>query len=229
MKRHFITTIMVMVMAFALIGCGDTNNSTNSSSSSSGETGVAETEDVTEAKVDNRTGESIKNDIDSASSVQSGDKDKLAGTYKVKVSGKDIKDTFYVFEDGKVSILENGKYSISDGTITFGYGQNSEMSYDITKTDDGYNLIKDTYLFPLVFVDGTDGLAGKDLFDGVYKIVDGQGYQFNSDGTISVITTNDCKIEGSEVTFAGATYDWEAKDGVIELSTNKTPVMTLVP
>ncbi|MCR4716526.1 MAG: hypothetical protein K5656_05025 [Lachnospiraceae bacterium] len=46
---------------------------------------------------------------------------------------------------------------------------------------------------------------------------------------MSVVTTNECKIDGNEVTIAGATYDWEAKDEVIELSTNKTLVMTLIP
>ena len=221
MKRIFITIVLVTSLAFGFVGCGDANDSISAPKNEMSKT--------TEAEGDNRTGESIENDIDSASSAQTGEKDKIAGTYKVKISGKDIKDTFYVFEDGKVSILENGKYSISDGTISFEYGQNPEMSYDITKTDKGYNLIKDSNLIPLVYVDGTDGLNGKELFDGVYKIVDGQGYQFNSDGSISVITTNDCKIEGGEVTIAGATYDWEAKDGVIELSTNKTLVMTLIP
>ena len=93
MKNLVTTVILVGLLAFVLVGCGKTTNSVKTSDQAS--------EDTTELSSDNRTGDSIKEDINSAASTKVGDKDKISGTYKVKIAGNDIKDTVYVFEDGK--------------------------------------------------------------------------------------------------------------------------------
>ena len=218
--RKIVLSFAVILM-LALCGC--------SVKESAGTKDVT-TEETTEASnEDNRTGKDIKGDVGDADCAEPGKTDTVSGSYKVKKADTDIKNTFYVFDDSKMMILETGSYKMSDNSMTLSYGQNAEITYDITKTDDGYNLIKDSNLIPLVYVDGEDGLAGNEMFDGVYKMVGGQGFEFKKDGTVTVVTTNDCEVTDSEVTIAGSTYDWVAKDGAIELSTNKTVIMTLIP
>ena len=118
---------------------------------------------------------------------------------------------------------------MGDKSITMTYGQNPETTYEITETDAGFNLIHDSNLLPLIYMEGTDGLTGSDLFDGVYEISGAQGFIFSKDGKLEVVTTHDCTIEDGQVTFAGQTYDIEPHDDSIHFITNGTDVMTLVP
>ncbi|SFQ51813.1 hypothetical protein SAMN02910358_02611 [Lachnospiraceae bacterium XBB1006] len=128
-----------------------------------------------------------------------------------------------------MTIIETGTYKLNKGTITLSYGTNEDVEYSINETDAGFNLIHDTTLIPLVYMEGTDGLTETEAFDGVYGIDNGPGFLFKKNGTLNVITTHECEIKKDTVSFGGATYNWEAKDGKIELSSNGTKVMTLVP
>ena len=93
-------------------------------------------------------------------------------------------------------------------------GNKIEISYpDITK----------------VYYEGTDGLTGTELFEGVYGIEGGQGFVFHKDGTLDVVTTHDCKVNEDTVKFAEIQYDWVAKDGKIVFSSNGTVGVTLIP
>ena len=74
----------------------------------------------------------------------------------------------------------------------------------------------------------TDKNLAKTYFDGVYSMSN-TGYVFHADGSLDIISAQECDISKKTVTFAGSVYDWETKDDSIVLSTNGTEVMTLVP
>lgn len=127
-------------------------------------------------------------------------------------------------------LIEEGVYTLSEGSIGLQYGTGEKVDYQIVETDAGFNLIHDSNLLPLVYMEGDDGLTGTEPFSGIYGIPGAQGFVFTSDGKVSVITTHSYfKVDKSTVTFANGSYDWLVDNGKIILSTNGTDVMTLVP
>ncbi|SFQ51105.1 hypothetical protein SAMN02910358_02569 [Lachnospiraceae bacterium XBB1006] len=168
---------------------------------------------------------SYASDLAKANAADKGSADTLSGSYTVDK----LANTRYVFAENTMALIETGTYKMEKGAITLSYGTNAETKYTITETDAGFNLIHDSNLLSLVYMEGTDGLTGTDAFDGVYGIENSPGFLFCADGTLTVITTHECEIKKDTVCFGGATYNWEAKDGKIELSSNGTKVMTLVP
>ena len=113
--------------------------------------------------------------------------------------------------------------------ITMEYaGGYDETKFKIEKTDEGYNLTADSMMVPLVYAEGTDGLAGSENFDGIY-LMGGVGYKFSKDGSLIVIENSSYVIEDDTITFGGMTEEWESKDGKMIFSSNGEVVMTLVP
>ena len=219
MKRKIIALLLSATLATTVFtGCGSTKR----------ESTETETIDITQETGTHDASEkenSYASDFDKASAEAKGSTDTLSGSYTIDK----LENTQYVFGKKKMSLIEAGTYKMDNGAITLSYGANAETKYTITETDAGFNLIHDTMLIPLVYMEGTDGLTGDSAFDGVYGIDNGPGFLFNADGTLTVITTHECEATKDTVSFGGATYNWEAKDGKIELSSNGTKVMTLVP
>jgi len=219
MKRKIIALILSATLATSVItGCGSTKQ----------ESKKTETIDITkETGTHDASGKenTYASDFDKASAADKGSTKTLSGSYTVDK----LENTQYVFGNDSMSLIETGVYKLEKGAITLSYGANAETKYTITETDAGFNLIHDSNLLSLVYMEGTDGLTGTDAFDGVYGIENGPGFLFKKNGTLNVITTHECEIKKDTVSFGGATYNWEAKDGKIELSSNGTKVMTLVP
>lgn len=223
-KKLLILAIAGTLCMIALTGCGEKTTQTNAGQSVE----TSENADPTQASGSHDATEkenTIVADADTANKAGKGSVKKPEGIYSLK----DAKGVTYTFADGKMTLTESGTYSMSAGKIKLSYGQNAETEYDITETDKGFNLIHDSNLLPLVYMEGTDGLTGSEPFDGVYQIEGAQGFLFKKDGTLTVITTHECKVDEHTVTFGGGTYDWKAKKDGIELTTNGTYVMTLVP
>ena len=212
--------LLLILCSLALVGCGNKVAAT---------TGVEAVNQLQAGEHDASTkSNTYESDLENAKNTKAGSTKELLGAYNIQTSAGMIADTKYVFSDDTLSIIQTGTYSFADGKITISYGGN-ETSYDITETTDGFNLTAgDSTLLPLVYMEGTDGLTESELFDGVYSMSN-TGYIFSSDGSLDIISTQECSVDKKTVTFAGSEYDWEAKDGMIVLSTNGTEVMTLVP
>ena len=211
--------LLLILFAVALVGCGKTTAVTGVEAVNQLQAGE---HDATEK--DN----SFVADADDAKNTKAGSVKKLKGAYQIQTNGSVIADTKYVFSKDSLSIIQTGKYSFADGQITISYG-GTETTYEITETTDGFNLTTgESTLLPLVYMEGTDGLTGSENFDGVYSMSN-TGYVFHADGSLDIISAQECDISKKTVTFAGSVYDWETKDDSIVLSTNGTEVMTLVP
>lgn len=219
MKRKIIALLLSATLATTVFtGCGSTKQ----------ESKETETIDITKETGTHDASEkenSYASDLAKANAADKGSADTLSGSYTVDK----LANTRYVFAENTMALIETGTYKMEKGAITLSYGTNAETKYTITETDAGFNLIHDTTLIPLVYMEGTDGLTGAESFDSVYGIENGPGFLFCADGTLTVITTHECEIKKDTISFGGATYNWKAKDGNIELSSNGAKVMTLVP
>lgn len=172
-------------------------------------------------------------DLSEAKSAETGDTKTLKGKYKIEGT----ENTFYVVEDGKLSLVESGTYSFDSDKITIQYGNNSPVTYSIEENEKGFNLTvkEDSILLPLEYMEGDDGLNKGKPFHGVYGVVgDGPGYVFYVDGTIDVVTTHEATLTKDTISFGGLEYTWKDKKGKIlfyETSDKKqkTPAITMVP
>ena len=255
MRNKFIVMMVgVLAAASLMAGCGsnantgsNTESGTNVESSSSTDSSSNEDSESSTVKAsESQTVDYLEEgehdatekdntftaDATAAADAGKGSTDTLSGRYQIKMSDGDvIEGAAYVFSDGNLTIEQGAEYSISDGKVSIAYAGSDPKEYEITETKAGFNLTQgEGTLIPLVYMEGTDGLDGSEPFDGVYSMADSStGYVFNSDGTLTIISTQECEVDGDSVTFGGSTYGWEAKDGDIELGTNGTVVMTLVP
>ena len=66
-------------------------------------------------------------DLSEAKSAETGDTKTLKGKYKIEGT----ENTFYVVEDGKLSLVESGTYSFDSDKITIQYGNYSPMTYQV--------------------------------------------------------------------------------------------------
>ena len=167
-------------------------------------------------------------DIRSAKTANEGSTDTLQGKYKIEGT----ENTFYEIESDKLSLVESGNYSFEGDRITIQYGNNSPVTYAVEENEQGFNLTvkEQSILLPLEYMEGTDGLMGTELFDGVYGVINGgPGYVFHSDGTIDVITTHEATVTDKDISFGGLSYTWEAKDGKILFMDGDTVAITMVP
>ena len=197
------TILLVAAAALALTACGNGQPQQTSDESTTAVHDATEKENTHEA------------DLQSAKEAEAGSTKTLSGKYKIEGT----QNTFYVVEDDKLSLVESGMYEFGDnGEITIQYGNNSPVTYKIEEVEAGFNLTveEDSILLPLEYMEGTDGLAGTEPFDGVYGVVnEGPGYVFYSNGTIEVVTTHDAKVTDKKIEFGGLTYKWKAKKGKI--------------
>ena len=155
-------------------------------------------------------------DLTEAQSAKIGSTETLSGKYIIEGT----KNTFYVIEKDNLSIVESGEYSFSsDGSISIQYGNNSPVTYKVEENEAGFNLTvkEQSILLPLEYMEGTDGLMDKVLFDGVYGVINGgPGYVFHSDGSINVVTTHDAEVTEDSISFEGLSYKWRMRDGKVE-------------
>ena len=238
MKRQIIAIILTAALiTIPLAGCGKNNqessNTENASSEEATEDGDTSDEPATDIMAegdhdDSEKDNSVDGDIKTATDADRGSLDAVSGTYSIEVDGKTVEGTSYVFDNGQLYILKGGSYEMGSGKITMEYSGNSSAEYEITETDNGFNLMSEGILIPLVYAEGTDGLTGSEAFDGIYLMGD-VGYKFSGDGSLTVIEKSTYTTEGTTISFGGNTEDWEAKDGKLVLSNNGTVVMTLVP
>ena len=223
--------LCAMLTAVMITGCGSDNNNPESGQNKGTEEVVEDTAkqqsidvfaegDHDASEKDNEFAAALS----VAKSADKGSTENVSGKYLVEGS----EDTYYVFTDDTAYLLQTGEYSFSDNKISLIYGGQSG-DYDITETESGFSLTYESVLLPLIYMEGTDGLTGTGLFDGIYSMGEKQGYVFHKDGTLDIITTMDFATDGETVTFDGASEDWILKDGRIVISTNGTVVMTLVP
>ncbi len=240
MKKRILMIALMGIVAISAAGCGSTSEQSSAPSEATSEqtsddqtTAPSESESPS-VDITQQTGthdastkqNTYAEDLNTATSVEKGKTDTISGTYTLD----GVEGVKYAFKDDKAYLIEEGSYTLSDGSIELEYGTNDRTTYQIVETDAGFNLIYDSNFLPLVYMEGDDGLTGTEPFSGIYGIPGAQGFVFTSDGKVSVITTHsDFKVDKSTVTFATGSYDWRVDNGKIILSTNGTDVMTLVP
>ena len=228
MKRKLLTAALLLAATLTFSDCGEDADQQASTSTTdmeqTSEEATAETKDIFTKGTHDATEKenSYESAIDAARKVSKGKADTIDGKY-------DVNGITYTFDGKNATIVMDGKYEFTDKGIKLGYSGTEEKTYEITETDEGFNLMAEGTLLPLVYMSGDDGLTGSDLFSGVYSM-GLQGYVFTKDGSLAVVNVyDDLKVKDDSVTFAGQTYDYRSKDGKIILSTNGTDVMTLVP
>ena len=213
------TILLIAAMALTLTACGSGQAQQALDGSATAVHDATEKENTHEA------------DLKSAKEAETGSTKTLSGKYKIEGT----QNTFYVVEDDKLSLVESGTYEFGDDSeITIQYGNNSPVTYKIQEVEAGFNLTveEDSILLPLEYMEGTDGLAGTEPFDGVYGVVNGgPGYVFYTNGTIDVVTTHDAKVTDKKIEFGGLTYKWKAKKGKILFydGDSKEAAITMVP
>ena len=236
MKNKFITIMLCMVLTSAVLaGCGkDKTDDVSSIETIQEESGEAEqemstSELFTEGEHDaSEKDNSVKADIKTALNAGKGSLTALSGIYSVELNGELINGESYILDNGDLYIIKEGSYDMGSGKITLENCDNPKTEYDITETDNGFNLMAGGTLIPLVYAEGTDGLTGDSAFDGIYTM-GSTGYEFSEDGSFVVIEKSSYELDGNTITFGGNTEQFEAKDGKMILSNNGTVVMTLVP
>ena len=168
-------------------------------------------------------------DLTEAKDAPAGSEKELSGKYKIEGT----ENTFYVITTDKLSLVESGTYSFpANESVEIQYGNNSPVTYQVEENEKGFNLTvkEQSILLPLEYMEGTDGLMGTEMFDGVYGVFNGgPGYVFHSDGTIDVITTHEATVTDKDISFGGLSYTWEAKDGKILFMDGDTVAITMVP
>ena len=242
MKNKFIIlAACAMIATVSLTACGNNeavSSAEQSEASADTESESTESEDVVAENPFLKEGShdatekenSFEADLEKALDADKGSLKTLSGKY----SPENSKNTIYVFADDTLSVIESGTYEFTENGIKLQYGSNSELEYNIIETDDGFTLSANdnVILLAVKYMSGTDGLTGTEAFDGVYSMGDTQGFVFHKDGTVDSISTQYAKIEdGSwkQKTADMGEYQFEEKDGKMEITTNGTHIMTLVP
>ena len=240
MRKKIVIAVLVAAAlgSTALVGCGNDESATSDISTTESESGSATSTDPMDVLIEEGEHDATEKensfaaDLAAALEAESGSLDTVLGSYSIMNNGEAVENIYYVIDEDSLSIVETGAYEFNeDGTVTISYGTNDAgTTYDITETTDGFALTTDENVYiPLIYMEGTDGLLGTDVFDGIYAVSDNYAFIFNADGTLDVLTTQECKVKKKTITIAGAEYDWVENDGNIELSTNGTVVMTLKP
>ena len=215
------TILLVAVAALTLTACGSTDTETTSSDAN-----PLFTEGEHDASAKENT---HQDDLAAAKEAEAGSTKTLSGKYKIEGT----QNTFYVVEDNKLSLVESGTYEFGGDGLTIQYGNNSPVTYEVNEVQTGFNLTSgEDILLPLEYMEGTDGLAGTEPFDGVYGVVNsGPGYVFYADGSIEVVTTHDAEVTEDSISFGGLEYTWKAKKGQILFydGDSKEAAITMVP
>lgn len=170
------------------------------------------------------------------------------GRYRLK----DADGVFYYFDgDGTCYYVQKGTYSFShdastDGTdedmISMQFGVQETPTNYIIDEEDGQLMIRTTYSgkeaetqVMMNLIDGTDGIAAMEPFEGIYTAYgsDVYRYEFHADGSFYLILEENYSLDGNKVTLKAFerefNYEYAENGGNLELSGDGTTIATLIP
>lgn len=170
------------------------------------------------------------------------------GRYRLK----DADGVFYYFDGENICYyVQKGTYSFSHDASTDGTDQDMiSMQFDVQENptnyiideENGALMIRTTYSgkeaetqVSMNLVDGTDGIAAMEPFEGIYTAYGSEGYryEFHADGSFYLILEESYTISDSKVTLQAFdrefSYDFAENNGNLELSGDGTVVATLIP
>lgn len=180
--------------------------------------------------------------------ASAGSLDTFDGKYQVK----DAEGVWYYFGgDGICYYVQQGTYSFSrdinaDGVeadmIAMQFDTMSVPTYYTLEEEEGELTLRTTYsgaesetIISFECLKGSDGILEMEPFEGIYSAygMDSYRYEFHSDGTFYLILEESYVIEGDTVTLSAfgtdITYDYEAGEGSMVLSSEDTVIANLVP
>lgn len=119
--------------------------------------------------------------------------------------------------------------------------QENPTNYIIDE-EDGQLIIRTTYSgkeaetqVAMNLMDGTDGIAAMEPFEGIYTVYgsDVYRYEFHADGSFYLILEENYSLDGSKVTLNAFErefcYEYAENGGNLELSGDGTTIATLIP
>lgn len=170
------------------------------------------------------------------------------GRYRLK----DADGVFYYFDgDGTCYYVQKGTYSFSHDASTDGTDEDMiSMQFEVQETptnyiideEDGQLMIRTTYSgkeaetqVMMNLIDGTDGIAAMEPFEGIYTAYgsDVYRYEFHADGSFYLILEENYSLDGNKVTLKAFerefNYEYAENGGNLELSGDGTTIATLIP
>ena len=134
----------------------------------------------------------------------------------------------------------------TDGTdedmISMQFGVQETPTNYIIDEEDGQLMIRTTYSgkeaetqVMMNLIDGTDGIAAMEPFEGIYTAYgsDVYRYEFHADGSFYLILEENYSLDGNKVTLKAFerefNYEYAENGGNLELSGDGTTIATLIP
>lgn len=170
------------------------------------------------------------------------------GRYRLK----DADGVFYYFDgEGTCYYVQKGTYSFSHDASTDGTDEDMiSMQFDVQENptnyiideEDGQLMIRTTYSgkeaetqVAMNLMDGTDGIAAMEPFEGIYTVYgsDVYRYEFHADGSFYLILEENYSLDGNKVALNAFerefSYEYAENGGNLELSGDGTTIATLIP
>lgn len=259
-KFKYVLSILGLSMVLSMTGCGAAGGSQNADSSVTADEkagdgqsdGAAHQEEEKEPSHD-LTGADTEGYIHDASyetraNAAAGSLEQPYGRYRLK----DADGVFYYFNgEGTCYYVQKGTYSFSHDASTDGTDEDMiSMQFEVQETpsnyiidgEDGQLMIRTTYSgkeaetqVMMNLIDGTDGIAAMEPFEGIYTAYgsDVYRYEFHADGSFYLILEENYSLDGNEVTLNAFerefSYEYAKNGGNLELSGDGTTIATLIP